>query len=484
VRDLHAIEAKAGKDIDWWGTFVEFIEQAARLKTITWKCHSQIPLSVIKALEQYHPNLELKIYNYTRPKLSTGPKHPAELALATSPLLVEINAKIYCDFRNHRRDFREVALRRIIAQAPNLRYASVLVDQAERAGHRAASQEDRDPFYAKCLPNSAMRTLVLDGYRLSRATLEDWATFVDLSTLENIKCLRGGEPSSDYFGYALKVLPNLKHVSLNLRFNHSKEFRSAVENYLALCPTLESLSLWSWMGRVKLNNILRHGPTLRMLQLHEREEGMLGRPTMTVADVKAIRDACPHLTELTIDMRRESRNLASEPRNDEICEELALFGPQLEKVQVYFDLGIASIWSGMFDQNPGDEDSSSDEDNEESDNGEMQAFPDGIDDSGEEREDEARVAPEPVTFRIIKPSKERHINRYVGEMWQKIFANRTIGARALDVKFGEWEQKIGVGAGGPGNVRSLEKGLKSFWTARPCVRDDMQDECVINRRTL
>lgn len=56
-----------------------------------------------------------------------------------------------------------------------------------------------------------------------------------------------------------------------------KEFRAAVENYLSLCPSMESLSLWSWMGRVKLTTILRHGPTLRALQLHEREEGMLGR---------------------------------------------------------------------------------------------------------------------------------------------------------------------------------------------------------------
>lgn len=478
------IEAETPEDSGWWHTFVEFIEQAARLRTLTWKCHSQVPLSVIRALEQHHPNLQLKVYNYTRPTFSTDSQHSAELALASSPLLVEIHAKIYCDFRNYRRDFREVALRRIIAQAPNLRYASVLVDQAERAGHRAASKEDRDPFYVECSPSSAIRTLVLDGYRLSKATLEDWSTFVDLSTLENFKCLRGGEPSSDYFDYALKVLPNVKHVSLNLRFNHSKQFRAAVENYLALCPHLESLSLWSWMGRVKLETILRHGPTLRMLQLHEREEGMLGRPTVTVEDVKAIREACPHLTELTIDMRRESRNLAAEGRNDEICKELALFGPQLEKMQVYFDLGIASIWAGMFNQNPGDDDSSSDEEDEASADEEIQAFPDEMDDRAEDGGDARRVAPEPVTFKIIKPSKARHIESYVERMWQTVFGERTAGPRALDVKFGEWEQKIGVGAGGPGNVRSLEKGLKSFWTARPCVRDDMRHECVIERRTL
>lgn len=441
---------------------------------------------MIKALEQYHPKLQLKVYNYTRPNLSTDSHHPAELALASSPLLVEINAKIYCDYRNYRHDFREIALRRIIAKAPNLRYASVLVDQSDRTGHRAASKQDRDPFYIGCTPNTAMRTLVLDGYRLSRGTLEDWSNFVDLSTLENIKCLRGGEPSADYFGYALKVLPNLKHVSLNLRFNHSKEFRAAVENYLALCPTLESLSLWSWMGRVKLDTILRHGPTLRMLQLHEREEGMLGRPIMTLEDVRAIREACHHLTELTIDMRRESRNLATEPRNDEICDELALFDPQLEKVQVYFDLGIASIWSGMFDRDPSGEDSASDEDDEASDDGDIQAFPEDMGESDDEggEEVETRVAPEPVTFKIIKPSKSRHIERFVEEMWLTVFGKRTAGPRALDVKFGEWEQKIGVGAGGPGNVRSVEKGLKSFWMVRPCVRDDRREECQIEKRTL
>jgi hypothetical protein len=471
-------------DGESWTIFVNFIKQAARLRTITWRCCSHIPLTVIEALEKYHPSLQLKVYNYTRPSPSGDSRHPAELALARSPLLVGISAKLYCDYTFYRRDFREVALRRIIATAPNLKYASVLVDQAERAGHRATKKEDRDAFYSGCSPNPALRTLVLDGYRLSKSTLEDWSNFVDLSALENIKCLRGGEPSSDYFAHALKVLPSLKHVSLNLRFNHSKEFRAAVENYLLLCPTLESLSLWSWMGRVKLDTILRHGPTLKMLQLHEREEGMLGRPTMTVEDVKAIREACPQLTDLTIDMRRESRNLAAETRNDEICRELALFGPQLEKVQVYFDLGIASIWAGLFIQNLGDEDSSSEEESEESDVDEMQAFPGNMHES-EEEDDKAPVAPEPVTFKIIKPSKTRHIERYVAGMWQMIFGQKMTGLRALDIKFGEWEQKIGVGAGGhPGHNRSLETGLKSFWMVRPCVRDDMRNECTIERRTL
>ena len=465
-----------------WATFITFIKQAARLRTFKWKCFSHMPLTVIEALEKYHPSLQLTVYNYTRPSPSGDSQHPAELALAGSPLLVGISAKLYCDYTVYRRDFREVALRRIIATAPNLKYASVLVDQAERAGHRATKYEDRDAFYSGCSPNPALRTLVLDGYRLSKATLEDWSNFVDLSALENIKCMRGGEPSSDYFAHALKVLPSLKHVSLNLRFNHSKEFRAAVENYLLLCPTLESLSLWSWMGRVKLDTILRHGPTLKMLQLHEREEGMLGRPTMTLEDVKAIREACPQLTDLTIDMRRESRNLAAETRNDEICKELALFGPQLEKVQVYFDLGIASIWAGLFIRNVGDEDSSSEEEDDESDEEEMPAFPGGMNGS-EEEEDEVRVTPQSVRYKIIKPSKTRHIERYVAGMWQTIFGQKMTGLRALDIKFGEWEQKIGVGAGGR-QMRSLETSLKTFWMVRPCVRDDRRHSCMIERRTL
>ena len=465
-----------------WATFITFIKQAARLRTFKWKCFSHMPLTVIEALEKYHPSLQLTVYNYTRPSPSGDSQHPAELALAGSPLLVGISAKLYCDYTVYRRDFREVALRRIIATAPNLKYASVLVDQAERAGHRATKYEDRDAFYSGCSPNPALRTLVLDGYRLSKATLEDWSNFVDLSALENIKCMRGGEPSSDYFAHALKVLPSLKHVSLNLRFNNSKEFRAAVENYLSLCPTLESLSLWSWMRRVKLDTILRHGPTLKMLQLHEREEGMLGRPTMTLEDVKAIREACPQLTDLTIDMRRESRNLAAETRNDEICKELALFGPQLEKVQVYFDLGIASIWAGLVIRNVGDEDSSSEEEDDESDEEEMPAFPGGMNGS-EEEEDEVRVTPQSVRYKIIKPSKTRHIERYVAGMWQTIFGQKMTGLRALDIKFGEWEQKIGVGAGGR-QMRSLETSLKTFWMVRPCVRDDRRHSCMIERRTL
>lgn len=136
----------------------------------------------------------------------------------------------------------------------------------------------------------------------------------------------------------------------------------------------------------------------------------------------------------------------------------------------------------MYHRNPGQGDSSSDDGDDDNDDGEMQAFPEDVDDS--EEEGEHRVAPEPVTFKIIKPSKARHIKRYVEEMWQSIFGKRVTGSRELDVKIGEWEQKTGVGSGGPGNVRSLETGLKSLWTVRPCVRDDMRDKCIIERHTL
>jgi hypothetical protein len=419
------------EDIEQWRKFLTFIEKAARLRTLTWKPRLHIPLHVLQALEKYHPTLQLKVYNYTRTSQSGDANHPAELALASTPLLVGINAKIYLNYANPRHDLREVALRRIISQSPNLKYVSVFVDQSDRSGHKVASSEQKDPFYKRCTPNSKIRNLTLDGYRLSKETLEDWSYFVDLSTLENFKCLRGGEPKADYFARALKVMFNIKHVSLNLRFNNSKEFRAAVENYLSLCPTLESLSLWSWVGRVNLSTILRHGPTLQVLQLHEREEGSFGRlPAITAENVRSIREACPHLRDLTIDMRRESRNLLLEEKNDEICDEIALFGPQLDKVQIYFDLGIASIWSGTFNRRADQGDSSSDEDDEDSDEEERPAIPEDSDDSDEEHEERE----EGPTIRIIKPSKARWIERRVEEMWQIMFGERTTGARQLDVK--------------------------------------------------
>lgn len=418
------------EDIEQWATFISFIAKATRLRTLTWKPRLHIPLHVLEALEKYHPTLQLKVYNYTRTYRSGDANHPAELALASTPLLVGINAKIWLNYASRRHDLREVALRRIISQSPHLRYVSVFVDQSDQSGHKVASSEQKDPFYKRCTPNSAIRTLTLDGYQMCKETIEDWSNFVDLSTLENIKCLRGGAPKADYFPHALKVMPNIKHVSLNLRFNNSKEFRAAVENYLSLCPTLESLSLWSWKGRVSLSTILRHGPTLQVLQLHEREEGSFGRlPAITSGDVESIREACPYLRDLTIDMRRESRKLDSEQTNDEICDEIALFGPQLDRLQIYFDLGIASIWAGTFNRQGGQEDSSSDEDDEESDDDEMPVMPE----DGDEEETEANEE-EIAVVRIIKPSKARCIEARVEKMWLGIFGARKSGARQLDVK--------------------------------------------------
>lgn len=108
------------------------------------------------------------------------------------------------------------------------------------------------------------------------------------------------------------MLPNLKHFSLQLSDYCNDNMRTAGERYFATCSPLQSLSLWSWSQIVSLPVILNsHGPTLRLLHLHEQEsfdedgEGM--RRLLSVEEVKLIKDTCPNLQDFTMDLDRHAQ---------------------------------------------------------------------------------------------------------------------------------------------------------------------------------
>ena len=206
---------------------------------------------------------------------------------------------------------------------------------------------------------------------------------------------------------------------------------------------LETLSLWSWWNVIPLTTVLRHGPSLKSLQLHERESIDLNVPRglLKSEDVKAIRKACPKLQELTLDVDREMENWENEVENPQIWRELALFGKQLEKVQIYFDLGIAREIEKVRNRN--------------------RAGP----------EDES-----PATKAVPTPDLASFVE-YVKSIWKTVYANKNFGPRALDVKLGEWERKMATGYPAPWIL--WEQRNRRFLMARPDERDDRLGEGVV-----
>jgi hypothetical protein len=452
-------------------SLARLIRELASLRGIVWQCACQMPLNILDAIHQCQPRAALKVYNWCREAYDAGCAGPAELALTHSPTLTSLQASIWDNGGNPHPDLREAAYKRIIANAPNLQHASittgrfggVLTTLSPAEEVELAKQEEQ--FYTHKQPSTSLKSLTLDGYRLSKGTIDLWGRFLDFSKLESLKCSRGFVPDKSYFELAQTLLTGLKHVSLNFSYSKDADIAAAADNYLATCPSLETLSLWSWANIISLQSILRHGPTLKTLQLHEREttDVDVPRTVLTSSDVADIRRACPKLRDFTLDIDREAHEWEQEVNNQTIYAELALF--TLDKVQLYFNLGIAAQISGRM-STLNDADMSSDSEFCESDC-----------ESPSTKGGEHSCSLSAREKAMLPLRTEEDTVAQAKSIWKSIFKHRRTGERALDIKIGEWERKMGLGY--PARWVVWEQRNRSYLKLRPNERDDMLDEVVL-----
>jgi len=106
-------------------SLAKLVRSLANLRCILWCYTGPIPIAVLDAIHRYHPRASLMIYNWTRASNDAKHDDAAELALANSPALTYFQASIWNQGSGSYPDLREAACKRIIANAPNLRYASV-----------------------------------------------------------------------------------------------------------------------------------------------------------------------------------------------------------------------------------------------------------------------------------------------------------------------------------------------------------------------
>ena len=447
------------------------ISKLGNLKLLEWAYRGPIPLQILEALHKCHPKAELRVYNFTRLEATADHQDAAEIALSKSPALTVLRASIWGNADHP--DLREAAFQRVVAAAPNLRSASVTKGRSGCVvrGYSKAQMDELDELTAKFItnhkPSASMRSLTLDGYSMSEYTLKDWATIVDLSKLESLKCSRG-EPDISYFTYAPQVLKSLKHVSLNFSYG-GEQVKDVAQAYISEVAPLESLSLWSWMGVVPLETVLsRHGKTLRTLQLHERETSTDGvqtrREILSEDDLVNIKYQCPLLRDFTFDIDRHSKSLKPRTELDRDANKWeTIASMNLDKLQVYYDLGIGTMTYAYGVECGSDEE-------------EYYSDTDGADLSG-------RSPPAKRQKKVIyRPSTHESIEAMVKELWKRIYGSRSnTTGRALDVKFGEWERKIGVGY--PASWVLEESAQKTFWLVRPSERDDQLGECSVQMRS-
>jgi hypothetical protein len=452
-----------------WAPLVELVTEAARLTKVNFDFGAVVfPLELLEALQTYHPRAKLCIWRSHRDE-ELDHTDAAEQALAVSPLLRKIKTYIWERDSSADIDLRLAAFQRIVASAPNLEFASVsrgssgcVIPYQSTEDHAREVEAAAKFFLQSPGPNTSIRSLTLDGFRLHKETLDEWGKYVSLPHLERLKCSRG-LPESSYFEAAPALLTNLKHVSLNLLdASHRPGLASLVDHYLASCAPLETLSLWCWMGVVSLDTILKHGPTLTTLQLHEREASDLGtrRGLLSTNDLCRIRDECPQLQDLTLDMDREDADWKKDlDIHKAVLEEVARFGRRLRKAQIYLDLGVANHVTGLGSQgghrNTEDEASSADDD----------------------AEGNSDTPTEYIYRGPFPPCSRADMKQHAVEVWKIIFGDPSNkGPRELDIKWGEWERKMGGGY--PDSRVMWEQQNVSHVRVRPAERDDKLGEAV------
>ncbi len=368
----------------------------------------------------------------------------------------------------------------ILALAPNLKFASLVSLPVMRPSDPELSgqfQAEPDPWFveqfAKKGPNPSLRHFTLDGWSLSDETLDYWARYVDLACLESFKCSRGSTYTS-YFPRASQLLTGLRHVSLNLNpHERNSETAAAIEHYIATCPPLLSLSLWSWRGGVSLSTILnQHGPTLIKLDLHEREDSWYTlREALSLEELTSIRESCPQLKHFTFDMNRLSRQMPVKDYQD-IFQELSKLN--VDNLQIYLDCGLPWLAGRGVSVPPGS-DNQGQEDN-------MGLPGNCFGDIEYEIATPIIVKADPVivtaptapTITAHPPSTNREICRFLIGAWKAIYGSQTTGARHLTLKFGEVERKTPILPRIRGN-----RNVTVSCRARPHERDDKQGECFV-----
>ena len=484
--DTEAEEPPVSTTIDTspFGRLESVLRNASNLKTLVWKVGYLPTTDITRSLDTCQPNAKMNIYRSKR-LTDASMSLESERTLATSTCLntLSMTASYGTSIEDH------MAFQMIIALAPNLKFASLVSIPPMRPGDLELSSPRAAPerWFPKdrqvWKPNTSITHLTLDGWCLSAETLEHWSKYVDLATLESFKCSRGSIYPS-YFQRAPELLTSLKHVSLNLNpHEHEKETAEAIKQYISACRPLSSLSLWSWRGKVPLPTILsQHGTTLNELHLHEREDPWLGlRDAMSLEELQTIGESCPQLKTFTFDLNRVSNQLNVEDYAA-VLDELHKF--RLENLQIYLDSGVLWLtnahpihrYSGTNSNN-----------NQTSDDVGLPGFCDGDSEFGDATPltinspnrrgpalpDAAGARTEPILAQ--PPSTNKDICRFLIKAWKAVFGSHTVGARHLDLKFGEWERK-----GNPAIWLSRgQRDVRVWCRAKPQERDDSAGACAV-----
>ncbi|KAI1440657.1 hypothetical protein F5Y02DRAFT_401963 [Annulohypoxylon stygium] len=165
------------------------------------------------------------------------------------------------------------------------------------------------------------------GYPLRVHEMDYWQSHFDWSKLRRLTIRDSG--------FAMKIMPQLTSLESIGGFRNSGS--TVIHGAFSLVPSsLRSIGAPK-IADVGLENLLRHGNTLRSLTIHQDEdyEGRWRHETINAETLIKIRDRCPHIEELNLDISRNG------DWPYEMLDILASFN-SLRSLTIWFELGLDS----------------------------------------------------------------------------------------------------------------------------------------------
>lgn len=319
-----------------WAPVVRLIEILPHLTKLVYNCRNQFPPSLLDALHQHQPQCRLYHLTFRLGSLVSEAIDPHELAIATSPCLHSVKARILYNWDD---DFNEEAIRDIVAGfAPNLREVYILRLLPERLSRwRPNMGMGRGPWrglpgFAPGLGIGSLTSLTIAGSLVMDpgASLADfvqnWTKATEFSSLRHLALGGGFECehgiSSNALGWIAQncSLPKLETLRIRLDRRYEQErmhmgrphHTSSAMDFFAALPPLRELSVSGALEPEILDAILsRHGCMLKKLSLRPLESSFTRHIPMVCKKehILQIQAQCPELQDLAIPVKRTKSDI-------------------------------------------------------------------------------------------------------------------------------------------------------------------------------
>ncbi|OAL56188.1 hypothetical protein IQ07DRAFT_674437 [Pyrenochaeta sp. DS3sAY3a] len=358
--ESEVLTPKAKKEADSaWLPLSDFVALLPGLRDLIWSCAEQVPLSLLRALEQStRARLHVETFCLRSAIQLNGAETRVdadELALATSPCLYRITAPC-ARFNTHGHvNYNEEIVHEMVAGlAPNLKIVrTVKVQPGDSLELRRASSKPVPPWKGLLrdsrdhsdLPErlGQLSKLALGGEVLhSPVILTRWGGRTQMSNLRDLQLESQMDPellkelvrlASDKHSLA-----SLRRLSLFLkrRIPQLDEQLDELASHMfyALHP-LQEIEITGCVAEKTFSAILSsHGSALRKLKfIPSRDEGRLSRVfSMGTSQIQDLSARCPGVTELIIKIQRTR----GDSQEVQLYRALGTF-PQLEKVALVLD---------------------------------------------------------------------------------------------------------------------------------------------------